>query len=78
MFDRQQKEIFEVKWWPGEDTNVVNSHTHKICKSKGLKLYQGQGRRVKGQGQIGIFKQNFNELLIKNGMSDFDQTRVEC
>ena len=34
--------------------------THKIGIDKGFKLYQGQGRGVKGQGQIGICKYNFN------------------
>ena len=34
--------------------------THKIGIGKSLNLYQGQVRKVKGQGQIGVYKQNFN------------------
>ena len=59
-------------------TGILITFTHKIGIDKGFNLYQGQGRKVKGQGQIRIFKQIFNELLIKNRRSDFDYTHIEC
>ena len=45
-----------------ERTRNLITLTHKIGIDEPLNLYQGQGRRVKGQGQIRIYKQNFNEL----------------
>ena len=42
-------------------TGILIIFKHKIGIGKSLNLYQGQGRKVKGQGQIGIYKQNFNQ-----------------
>ena len=42
-------------------TGILIILTLKIGIGKSLNLYQGQGRKVKGQGQIGIYKQNFNQ-----------------
>ena len=58
-------------------TGILIILTHKSGIGKSLNLYQGQGRKVKGQGQIGIYKQNLNQLKIKNRTSDFDHTRTD-
>ena len=42
-------------------TGILIILTHKSGIGKSLNLYQGQGRKVKGQGQIVIYNQNFNQ-----------------
>ena len=55
-------------------TGILINFKHKIGIGKSLNLYQGQGRKVKGQGQICNYTKILFCLSILNEWLDLDDT----
>ena len=50
--------------------------THMIDTNENIKLTQGQGHRVKGQGQIKSYVKTLVRLKIMNGRFDLNEIKM--
>ena len=51
--------------------------TYIIDIDETLKLTQGQGHKVKGQGHLGIYVKKYFELKLMNVLMDLDETSCD-